>query len=396
MFKKFGSAVSQFVVITALMLAILMATVCALITSSHLKHWLSDSGVYTSAPELITDKISKETKSSQSSDPINSPLVTQAALKTLSPKFLSSTSESLIDSGFNWLNGTTKDLRLVIPVEPIRKDFTQYLEDLIYTRYEALPACAPRTLPSTSDLLTINCKVGALPTHEALKNYIDQTIDDSGIFTSKNIKDGSIVVVKDADSKIPKAYRSVRLIPIAFSLLVLIAGAGVILTSESKKNGTAKLGRILVSTGLFTISILWLCTLLLVQAENKIYESITDLTARNGIHELHMRVRDDLLRTGISYALIPIVIGCIVVIVLFINRKLHEPKKIHEVPKPKPEPLPEPKPKAEPALTPKPEPKTVKTPEPKTAPIPKQPPKPKLVNTKDSTIIKPTQDAEYK
>ena len=386
MFKKFGSAVSQFVVITALMLAILMATVCALITSSHLKNWLSSSGLYNSAPELITDKISKETKSSQSSDPINSPLVKQAALKTLSPKFLSSTSESLIDSGFNWLNGTTNDLRLVIPVEPIRKAFTQHLEDLIYTRYEALPACTPRTLPSSSDLLTINCKVGALPTHEALKNYIDQIIDDSGIFTSENIKDGSIVVVKNADSTIPKAYRSVRLIPIAFSILVLIAGAGVILTSESKKNGTSKLGRLLVSTGLFTISILWLCTLLLVQAEDKIYESITNLTARNSIHELHMTVRDDLLRTGISYALIPIVIGCIVVIVLFINRKLHEPKKIHEVPKPKPEPAP----------TPKPEAKPIKSPEPKTAPILKQPPKPQLVNIKDTTIIKPTQDSEYK
>ena len=99
-----------------------------------------------------------------------------------------------------------------------------------------------------------------------------------------------------------------------------------------------------------------------------------------------MTVRDDLLRTGISYALIPIVIGCIVVIVLFINRKLHEPKKIHEVPKPKPEPAP----------TPKPEAKPIKSPEPKTAPILKQPPKPQLVNIKDTTIIKPTQDSEYK
>ena len=390
MFKKAASGFSQTILLFALFIAVFSATVFTLFTPLHIKNWLSGGRIYTAAPSVITENITKnESKNDQTSSLLTNPLIKQAVLETITPKLLSTTADSLIDNGFGWLDGTSKELRLTIPIDQIRKDFADNLHDLIHERYESLPPCTPQLQPSTTDPLTINCRAGnVLPGHEELEAYIDQTIDSSGIFNAETIKDGSVVLAENSNTTLPKIYQYTKLIPIIASLLVVLGGVGVVLTSDKRKLGLAKLGRLLAAAGLLIASLLWLSSIALIQAEDSIYDHITNLAARDAIHATLTTIKSDLLRTGLVFALIPIVFGLVLVTIMYVDKKIHEPRK----PKPVPEPVPEPEPIPEPA----PEVKPIKAPVAKTAPIVKQPPKPKLVKIKDENIVKPTQEAEFK
>lgn len=384
MFKKAASGFSQSILIFALFIAVFSTTAFTLFTPLHFKNWLSGGRIYTAAPGVISEHIIKnESKNDQASSLLNNPTVKQAVLETITPKLLSTTADSLIDNGFEWLDGTSKELRLTIPIDQIRKDFADNIHDLIHERYESLPPCSPQLQPTTTDPLTINCSVGnVLPGHEELEAYIDQTIDSSGIFNAEIITDGSAVLAENSNTTLPKVYQYTKLIPMTALLLVVFGGAGVVLTSEKRKLGLAKLGRLLAAAGLLIASFMWLSSLAIIQAENSIYDEITNLAARDAIHATLTTIKNDMLQTGLVIALIPIVLGLVLVSIMYVDKKIHEPRK------PKPEPVPEPEPT--------PEVKPVNAPVAKTAPLVKQPPKPKLIKIKDEKIVKPTQEAEFK
>jgi hypothetical protein len=266
MFKRLLLLASANLFTLSIFCLITLGSLTQLVRPAPLKKWLSSGNVYQKLPAAFINQAAREQGKEQNPDgsdiSLSDPNVKQAAEQALSPAFFQRSVEGVIDGSFHWLDGQKTKPDFNVDVLSVKQNFADNLGSYFKQRYQALPVCANGALPSSTDLLKINCRPSD-------GNFdIDQAISDQKLLILQNkdfLGQSSITADSLGDSDqgnqskvfdqkaIPRAYRAFRLSPLVFAGLAVLSGLIVVLLCEVKKFGVRKLGWRFIVAGILAL-----------------------------------------------------------------------------------------------------------------------------------------------
>ena len=338
MFKKMLSGLLILVFTTSVFTFILITSLVILFRPNNIKEWVRESGAYTTlSSTIINQGIQQQTTSNI---PFNDPAVQSSVKLALSPKFVETSSETIIDSFFSWLDGSSKKLTFTISTDPVKQVFADDLVAYATKRYNALPACKKYALPESTDPLTIECRpsygvnINQLTTD--LRTQIMQNEDflPNSALTADTIFNNSRFI--GSESALPKIYRFMQYAPYLLAFSLLLTALSAIALNESKRKIIGKVGSILIVSSILAMVALWLTAFgisaikvqLLLQQNGE-----STNTYGNIVLSILNALRIDMLKTAGVISASFAVLG----IVLLITLKLRSSKKkIPSIPTPKP------------------------------------------------------------
>lgn len=260
MFKKLLSGLLILVFTTSVFIFILVTSLVILFRPNNIKEWVQESGVYaTLSSTIINQGIQQQTATNISFD---DPAVQSSIKLALSPKFIESSSETIIDSLFTWLDGSSEKLAFTISTDPVKQVFADDIINYATKRYNSLPACKNNSLPASSDPLTIDCRppygVDINQLTADLRTQIMQNEDflpNSALTADTLFKNAPVL---GSNSVLPDIYRFMQYAPYLLAFSLLVTALSAVALNESKRRTVGKVGSILIVSSILAMVALWL------------------------------------------------------------------------------------------------------------------------------------------
>jgi hypothetical protein len=236
--------------------------------AAKVKHTLANSGIYNSALDNLI-KESDGVGNGADSVSLKDSAIKTAAHQTFNPQFIQTNAETVIDSLYRWLDGTTETPDFKIDLSTTRATFAKNAGAAVTAKLAALPACPAGTDPASFDSDNATClPPGVAPAAEGAK--VEQKINsgegflDHPVITASTLKtgDGGIfapgekqapgktifnTTLKDA----PNAFQAVKTAPYVMGLLAILLSVAVVFLSATKRKGLRKVGIMLIIAGVF-------------------------------------------------------------------------------------------------------------------------------------------------
>lgn len=261
--KKFFKIVGLFIFAALITLAVAGLTFSMVVTPNNAKTWIKTSGAYDGLVDAVIAQAQKDT-STEGDNPLKKPEIQTVAKQALTPAFLQSTAEELIDGTYAWVSGAAAEPTFNIDISKLKQDFAAGLSTYAVTRYNGLPVCARGQRPDTSDFMNIQCRVVGYdikPEADKKSQEIVAQIKLPG--DGNNIsadalkqdaqKNGQTVFF--ANTLIPTIFKVNRYFPYIFAGIVALIAIVMFLVSKPKKNGIRAVGISLVlASGLLLLT----------------------------------------------------------------------------------------------------------------------------------------------
>ncbi len=267
--KRFLRGISSLAFkISLVLLVVLGSVILVFSTPGQLKESLKVSKVYDNLVASIIDSATKESAGqldgSIEESAFSQPAVQEAAKKALTPVFLQTTSEEIINGIYGWLRGDTPQPEFNIDVSAVRQRFITSVGDYAVNRAKTLPACtaeqSAQLTQQSIDALTTAC-VPAGYNVENLRAQIetelnkqeteagqqkDNLLQQTTISPDTLPKDenGKTAVQNFAENaeKAPEVFSFVVITPWIFGILAIISAGLVVLLYDDKRRGIRSLG----------------------------------------------------------------------------------------------------------------------------------------------------------
>ncbi|MCW1908657.1 MAG: hypothetical protein KIH63_004930 [Candidatus Saccharibacteria bacterium] len=348
-----------------LLLAVMSAVILAVFNGGNLKKWLNEGQVYDNiVPALLeeAEQAVEENPENGQINPLKDPGVQAAAQAALSPAFLKTNTEEVVDSIDAWLKGEISQPAFTIELSEAKNTFAAKVGTYATERYAALPDCAPGQIPDTSDVLKVACKVPGYDPAADVQKAVDDLKNSQEFLPDTTITASDVKIGEGSDTQplfqklegLPRLYQLVQAIPYVFGFLALGGGVVVLFASETKRRGVKTIASTVVPVGLVLFLQAWLVSV----GMDRLYESVNNSTdagqglktvAVNGLQGLG----NDFWRSLMTFAVIVTLIGLAMVVGLLVTRQKNDSqqpestKPAHEEPATEPEPeaavSPEPK-----------------------------------------------------
>jgi len=106
------------------------------------KGWLHDSGTYDQLLDtVITPQLNKTVEDQASQQLVTGAMVSQAAHQSVTPNFIQTSTETVVDATYAWLNAAKPTISYKIPIKPVTDSFFASLRTQLITKLQALPRC---------------------------------------------------------------------------------------------------------------------------------------------------------------------------------------------------------------------------------------------------------------
>lgn len=230
----------------------------SVVNPNTIKGALKDENVYTNVVPSVL-KTTATTNVSTAQIPLKEPWVQTAAEKAFPPADLEQKTNTAIDSTFAWLNGTTDQPEFSIDLTSNKEAFSQEVGNYAQTRYEGLPACSRANIPSTTDPLTVTCRIPGMSSSSAANTLMQRVQNDKDFLPNTVITPNNASlnpVNKTADTGIfdnleglRAIYQQKTLLMWVLPLLTVVLTAGGLFLAKDRVKGTRQLMRAFLITG---------------------------------------------------------------------------------------------------------------------------------------------------
>ncbi len=299
--------------IVALVSGFAALTFYKLVRPAMINGWLSNSGIYEKITDGLIDQNSVQlSQQSISGVPLDNPDVQQAIKKAFPPTFWQQSTEEVIASIFQWLEGKTEQPDFSIDIQPNKTILATEVAAAARKRAESLPACPPRQLPSGNNPFEISCRpqipgsidlivASYIAKLQASPEFLPSTkININTLITGEQTK---VTTLSSENKSIVRLYGYSQLLP--FVLLGVSIGllALLILTSQSRLSSLRGIGIGIMVLAVVCGVLLAATSYSLQTVRSKFTEQRTQNTfidaSRVSIDKLFDAVDHDLTRTGI-------------------------------------------------------------------------------------------------
>jgi hypothetical protein len=318
-----------------LLLAVMSAVVLAVFNADNLKKWLNDGRVYDSiVPALLeeAEQTVADNPENGNTNPLKDPGVKEAAGAALSPAFLKTNTEEVVESIDVWLKGEVNRPAFTIELSEAKNTFAAKVGTYATERYAALPDCAPGQIPDTSDVLTVACKVPGYDPAADVQKAVDDLKNSQEFLADTTITASDIKIGEGNDTQplferlegLPRLYQGIQTVPYIFGLLAVAGGIVVLFASETKRRGVKTIATTVVPVGLVLFLQAWLVSV----GMDRLYESVNNSNeAGQGLKTVAVNglkgFGDDFWRSLMTFAVVVTLIGLALVVGLLVTR----PKK---------------------------------------------------------------------
>lgn len=243
-------------------LALFVSARFVLDTPQPLESALSSSGIYNS----FVSSILANQQTGTGALP-QDPSVQQALQQALTPTYLQTTTEHIINSTYSWVHGNTPTPSFSIDLTPVKNSFASNITTFVQQKVASLPTCTSPTAPPTDlqSALALSCRPAGVSASEiaAVANQAassanvlgDATNANTTTLTADTLKDSSGRSLSDRLAEVPKAHRyyilSLYIIPVA----LVLSGLAIIFWSQTRRSGLKHIARTLITTGILSIVI---------------------------------------------------------------------------------------------------------------------------------------------
>ena len=227
------------------------------------KQIASESGIYDSLiPSLLT-KV-KQVDTSLGSLSATDPAVSTAANQAFSPKYIQSSTETIIDSVYAWLDGKTAEPNFSLDLSAPKTNFADSLASQFQQKAASLPKCTSAVSAASFNISSASClPAGITPASVGQtikddvaggKGFIDNTVISAnsvkGSNSNQSIFEGQL-------KSFPSRYQLIKKTPTILAILTLAAASSIFFLSPNHRKGLRHLGITLLVVGLLMLVFSW-------------------------------------------------------------------------------------------------------------------------------------------
>lgn len=232
------------------------------------KGWFDKSGFYDKITDVLLEKVNNSAGNgqNQSTLPINDPQIQSVFKQAFSPELVKNSVNAILDGGYSWANGDSKDLNFSIDLTSAKQALGDGIATYVTNRFAALPVCIPQDLTTDLDYFNASCRPSFVTPAQAgatareqlfnqdfLKNPVITADSISGTNNSGTLKQ-KLADNQQAQS-LRTAYQKTNQLPIALAVLSLIVAAGIVFISTDRLKGLRRVGWITMISGVFLLAV---------------------------------------------------------------------------------------------------------------------------------------------
>ncbi len=233
-------------------------------SSAPVKKVLADSGIFNSIVSSALDQAKTSSGEQGGGVDLTNQIVKKAAEKTITPQYLQTNTEKVLDSVYAWLDGKTTLPDFSIDVASLKTNFAAEAAKAASAQAASLPVCTSATPTENFNVFSATCLPKGL-TAAAIGAQIQNGIASGQGFlsnptiTAESIKSGSSnqSVFADQLKSAPLAYQRIKKTPIILGVLSLLTAAAIIFLSSSRAKGLRRVGIILLAIGAILLIFAW-------------------------------------------------------------------------------------------------------------------------------------------
>lgn len=240
-------------------------------TPDRLKQSVNDSGLYETGVESVVKSAAKDARGEGDTN-YDHQVVQDAAKAALTPDFLKTSFESIINGFYGWLEGKTDQPQFSVDVKVAKDRFVTAASDAAVARAKGLPVCtlaqARELAGSEIDPFTVPCVPPGYDV-ESLRGLIAAQLDKPAADGQGNILQQDVLtpetLPKDDHGKtavqnftedaeqLPQLYGFVKILPWILAVLAVVTGSLILLLHADKRRGLRSLAITLAWVGVVAL-----------------------------------------------------------------------------------------------------------------------------------------------
>lgn len=257
-FKKFLYGVAGFITLTLLLqLPFAFAVSSVIGDRTTIDSALQESGAYEKAVPLIIDDIVQNSSTTQNQDVLKDPKAREAISSAIKPESVRSTTQSVIDPLYAWLEGKTPTFDFTLDLTTYRDNILANLGTYVEQRAQTLPACTLtqlQTVDFTQNVLDIPCVPPGVTSAQIKDRFTSQVTAQSDFLRDPVITRDELVSQNAApqtvNPDIPKVYQNFKNGKWTTLALTIIAVALLIFARHDRRAGARFVGKTLLTAGI--------------------------------------------------------------------------------------------------------------------------------------------------
>lgn len=223
-----------------------------------IKKTLADSGIYGSLIPSLLDQAEKKPSPATDVIPFNHEIVRSAALTTFSGDYLQSSSNTIIDSIYRWMEGQTPQPDFTIDLSAKKTELANKVADGVQARVAALPRC---TKAPSSDFngFTADCRPSAITPTQAASVVREELLNSQDFMSDTVIAANEVKgesgqpLFTGAFKDLPDYYQKFKASPAVLAAIGFLLLAAVFFLSTTRLGGLKHVSFILIGSGVFLL-----------------------------------------------------------------------------------------------------------------------------------------------
>ena len=261
--RGFSKGTAVFLLLIVLFVTPIIISLQATVNSPEtVKTTLDKNSVYKTAIKL---NLMSE-NSQLSSDVFSDNGIESAFNSAVTPSYIKTSSEKFIDNIHAYIHGSAPSLELSINISEAQTRFADNVASYVGQKFEALPRCTQFVIPSISieSLLQATCAPLGVSSQQA-SEYARSEIMNSALVSNERVEVANLVGMResslnsylaDARNAYPYFISLVYILPV----IGIILAIGILLLSDTKRQGTKIIANTLLSAGLVNVLVAFIST----------------------------------------------------------------------------------------------------------------------------------------
>jgi hypothetical protein len=248
-----------------LLLPLVFGVAVLLSSPTYIEKALKESRVYDQFVSTVIDNSQKESTDPDSKEILSQPEIKAAAEKSFTPALLQSSTESVFNGVFAWIQGKTTEPEFRIDLTNAKADLSKNVAAYAEKRANSLPPCTLEQLRQMSpdiDLLQIQCLPPGINVSALAQEYSQKFLNDGDFLKDPVITNETIAENNDGKplseqlSGAPKAYSALHLTKWILLALALALTALLIFARRDRRAGLRHVAWSLIGVATFLIIML--------------------------------------------------------------------------------------------------------------------------------------------
>lgn len=220
---------------------------------------LDKSGIYNSVVPALLDN-AKNISSASGDVPLTDSVVQSAATSTLTPEYLRTNVNLILDSIYQWLDGKTSQPTFSINLTDVKTSFADKVADGARQKAAALPKCVTTANIAPFDVFSAGCLPAGVSPDQVAGQVRANIVNGQGFLDNPTISASDLKASGSNQSvfagqlkNLPAGYRIFKKSPIILGLLIVILGSLMVVIYRPKLRGIKHAGFVIGGVGILTI-----------------------------------------------------------------------------------------------------------------------------------------------